>query len=179
MTLANINTMKKERGFTLVELLIVIVVIAILAAITIVAYNGIQQRAHTTSAKTAAENLAKKIEAYNAVNNQYPTSNTAALMTTALNSLTDSSLVGSGIVIAPSGQPSASSADNVVRLVTCAASAQTAGTTVPTGYVLYIWDTTISTAGLNPVQAGGIGSITAGSGGAANTATCTNAYTAA
>ena len=35
----------QQRGFTIVELLIVIVVIAILAAITTVAYNGIQQRA--------------------------------------------------------------------------------------------------------------------------------------
>lgn len=35
----------KQRGFTIVELLIVIVVIAILAAISIIAYNGIQSRA--------------------------------------------------------------------------------------------------------------------------------------
>ena len=166
----------KSKGFTIVELLIVIVVIAILAAITIVAYNGIQQRAHTTSAKTAAENLAKKLEAYNAVNNAYPTSNTAALMTTALNSVSDSSLVGSGITLAGSGKPDATSGDSVVRLVTCAGSAQTAGTTVPTGYVIYIWDSTLSTAGLNPVQAGGTGSIASGT---PNVATCANAYTAA
>ena len=38
------NTYTKSRGFTIVELLIVIVVIAILAAITVVAYNGIQNR---------------------------------------------------------------------------------------------------------------------------------------
>ena len=36
---------RKANGFTLVELLIVIVIIAVLATITVVAYNGIQQRA--------------------------------------------------------------------------------------------------------------------------------------
>ena len=36
---------KRSSAFTIVELLIVIVVIAILAAITIMAYNGIQSRA--------------------------------------------------------------------------------------------------------------------------------------
>ena len=37
----------RQKGFTIVELLIVIVVIGILAAITVVAYNGIQERART------------------------------------------------------------------------------------------------------------------------------------
>lgn len=41
-----------NRGFTIVELLIVIVVIAILAAITVVAYNGIQQRANNARRDT-------------------------------------------------------------------------------------------------------------------------------
>lgn len=39
---------KQQTGFTIVELLIVIVVIGILASITIVAYGGIQDRAKTT-----------------------------------------------------------------------------------------------------------------------------------
>lgn len=41
---------QKQTGFTIVELLIVIVVIGILAAITIVAYNGIQERARMAAA---------------------------------------------------------------------------------------------------------------------------------
>ena len=61
-----------RQGFTIVELLIVIVVIAILAAISIVAYNGIQNRAKTTSAQSAAANADKKAEAYNAENSTYP-----------------------------------------------------------------------------------------------------------
>jgi prepilin-type N-terminal cleavage/methylation domain-containing protein len=40
--------LQKQKGFTIVELLIVIVVIGILAAITIVAFNGVQKRAGDT-----------------------------------------------------------------------------------------------------------------------------------
>ena len=61
--LNNIKTLKDNRGFTIVELLIVIVVIAILAAITIVAYNGIQNQAKTTKAKTNAVSVQKVAEA--------------------------------------------------------------------------------------------------------------------
>lgn len=49
----------REAGFTIVELLIVIVIIGILAAITIVAYNGIQQRAKAASISTTLTNTAK------------------------------------------------------------------------------------------------------------------------
>lgn len=59
-------------GFTIVELLIVIVVIAILAAITIVAYNGIQDRAKYTQKRSDIENLQKLVEMYNAQNGSYP-----------------------------------------------------------------------------------------------------------
>ena len=62
----------KSRGFTIVEILIVIVVIAILATISIVAYNGIQNRAKTSSGASLSGQIAKKAEAYNTVMSSYP-----------------------------------------------------------------------------------------------------------
>lgn len=60
-------------GFTIVELLIVIVVIGILAAITIVAYNGIQERARTTTVTSALTQAAKKFSLYQVDNpSAYP-----------------------------------------------------------------------------------------------------------
>ena len=62
----------KLHGFTIVELLIVIVVIAILAAISIAAYTNIQQRAKNTAIINAASQSLKMIEAYIAANGTYP-----------------------------------------------------------------------------------------------------------
>jgi type II secretory pathway pseudopilin PulG len=66
------QTTGKEGGFTIVELLIVIVTIAILAAITIVAYSGIQERARQTQLKADLRNVERLIEVYNAENGHYP-----------------------------------------------------------------------------------------------------------
>jgi len=67
------ETLKKQSGFTIVELLIVIVVIGILAAITIVAYAGITSRADATKAQTNGANVLKVVESYNADVGRYPT----------------------------------------------------------------------------------------------------------
>ena len=63
MSFNNIKT--KAQGFTIVELLIVVVVIAILAAITIVSYNGITARANSSAAQSMASSVIKKSELYN------------------------------------------------------------------------------------------------------------------
>lgn len=52
---------KRANAFTIVELLIVIVVIAILAAISIVAYSGIQERARQTKAASDLSQIQRAI----------------------------------------------------------------------------------------------------------------------
>lgn len=59
---------RQPSGFTIVELLIVIVVIAILAAVTVVAYNGIQASANNSSTIAKASQFVKLIEGYRAAN---------------------------------------------------------------------------------------------------------------
>ena len=63
---------KQKQGFTIVELLIVIVVIAILATITVVAYGGIQNRAKTTKSLATVKQITDKSAVWNAFLSAYP-----------------------------------------------------------------------------------------------------------
>jgi len=63
----------KQQGFTIVELLIVIVVIGILAALVITTFTGIQQRARNTERQTDVKAIHGQVEAYYAQNGRYPT----------------------------------------------------------------------------------------------------------
>lgn len=66
-----LKKIQNYNGFTIVELLIVIVVIAILAAIVIVSYNGIIDRARETSVQADTEQNAKAMAAYQITNGTY------------------------------------------------------------------------------------------------------------
>ena len=75
-------TRNKEKGFTLIEILIVIAIIGILAAIAIPQFTAYRKRSFNSAAKADARNLATAIEAYYVDTNTYVTS---------LNSLTGAS----------------------------------------------------------------------------------------
>lgn len=62
----------RKSGFTIVELLIVIVVIAILAAISIVAYTGIQARANDSRRMNDVAAIRKALALYKADNGTFP-----------------------------------------------------------------------------------------------------------
>jgi prepilin-type N-terminal cleavage/methylation domain-containing protein len=147
-----LNSIKKERGFTIVELLIVIVVIGILAAITIVAYNGVQSRARNSAAQSAAENMAKKIEAFNAATGSYPV-NGPNTVTTQLATQNESSLTGSGITV---GTPSTTNGTATVRVELCSstATALAAGATAA-GYKVFRLDFSTGVLATTPDETGG------------------------
>ncbi len=63
---------KQESGFTVVELLIVIVVIGILATITIVGYNGMQARANDSRRDSDIRQVQTALELYKLDYNTYP-----------------------------------------------------------------------------------------------------------
>ncbi len=63
---------KRQHGFTIVELMCVIVVIAILAAVTIVAYNGVQSRARDAEVKSGVGRAKEKLDVYLINNKFYP-----------------------------------------------------------------------------------------------------------
>ena len=70
---------RTRTGFTIVELLVVIVVIAILAAITVTAYNGIQSRAKHAKTNSVASTYVKLLGSYYASNGKYPIDSYACL----------------------------------------------------------------------------------------------------
>lgn len=67
-----ISLKRKQSGFTIVELLIVIVVIGILAAIVITTFTGVQKKGRDADRKSDINSLYSQVEVYFAENSRYP-----------------------------------------------------------------------------------------------------------
>lgn len=67
-----ISLKNRNKGFTIVELLIVIVVIGILALLVITTYSGIQQKARNSQRQSDLQALQTQLEAFYSQNGYYP-----------------------------------------------------------------------------------------------------------
>jgi general secretion pathway protein G len=63
---------KKQEGFTLVELMIVIIILAILTAIAVPSYMVLRNRARVAAAQSEMKNIATALEMFNADYDKYP-----------------------------------------------------------------------------------------------------------
>lgn len=68
--------MKNRKGFTLIELIVVIAILGILAAILIPQFGGFQEKARQKAVLAEARTLATAIDAYKAETSNYPDSKT-------------------------------------------------------------------------------------------------------
>lgn len=66
------NLYRKEKGFTLVELMVVIIILAVLTAIAVPSYMALRNRARVAAAQSEMQNIATALELYNADNDAYP-----------------------------------------------------------------------------------------------------------
>ncbi len=78
------NLYRDKEGFTLVELMIVIIILAILTGIAVPSYMVLRDRARTSAAQSELRNMATALEMYFADNNEQYPATTFAVMEVAL-----------------------------------------------------------------------------------------------
>ena len=159
------STTNSSRGFTIVELLIVIIVIGILAAIIVVAYQGVTAKANATKAQTNADSVVKKAEAYNADssggNGTYPACDvTGTTCTAGFMSVTGLGAMPTGITAQP-GAPTSTNGTTTVQYLACGESSVNAAHSA-TGYVVGWWN--FSSSAVNYY----VGGSATGAGGSGN-----------
>ncbi len=107
-----ISLKNRNQGFTIVELLIVIVVIGILALLVITTYSGIQQKARNSQRQSDLQALQTQLEAFYSQNGYYPSlanMNSSTWLATNMknldkNALIDPSSNSSALVAAPAAK---------------------------------------------------------------------------
>ena len=132
MVLSNKKLTGKERGFTIVELLVVIVVIGILAAITIVSYTGISAKANKNANLSVATQIRNAANIVFANTSAFPA--TAAVSATVVTNLNASD--------AKIGLPTGASVTSTTSTSNLTFSYRLKGST---GFCVGYWDPTAST----------------------------------
>lgn len=79
-----LNRKNNQKGFTLVELMVVVVIIGVLAAIAVPVYNGATDKATIAAVQANARTVNGAIQVYLSVNSSYPASTDAAALITLL-----------------------------------------------------------------------------------------------
>lgn len=69
-----LNSLNNNDGFTLIELMIVIAILAILGAFAVNTFKGVIPNANVTAAKSDIKNFSMVLEMYKLQNGNYPTS---------------------------------------------------------------------------------------------------------
>ena len=69
----NQSSKNKSRGFTVIEMIVVVITISILAAITIVGFNGAQKRARDSMVQAELANVQKQIQIFRGTSANFPT----------------------------------------------------------------------------------------------------------
>lgn len=101
-----IQTEKKDRGFTLVELLIVIVILGILATVTVFAVKGMTDKAKTNTCAADKKAMEVAVEAFYAAETTGWPANSAALVPKYLRAASPNyETLGGGAVTAIASNP--------------------------------------------------------------------------
>ncbi len=75
---------KEEKGFTLVELMVVIIILAVLTGIAVPSYMALRNRARIQATRSEMQNIATAIAIFEADTGSFPVATTAAALETAL-----------------------------------------------------------------------------------------------
>lgn len=93
----------KQRGFTLIELMIVVAILGILAAIAIPAYNDYMVRSRVSGLIVAGSNAKTSVSEYRISQGAMPTNNTIAGVSTIVTNYVSGIAVGANGVVTITG----------------------------------------------------------------------------